>query len=75
MFDLILEARLRALGSTPARGRVLGMSAGDGATAAAARECRAQDESMAATIDGNWTNVLTLALAAKGLLTALRSRR
>lgn len=109
-----LESRLRALGSRPARGQVLGMSAGaaararlgaiggqnhganardafvfehleiallalleqlaarcgDEATAKIARECKAQDEGMAVTIDGNWTNVLSLALASKGLPTA-----
>ena len=111
---LILDARLLALGSSPARGRILGMSAGaaararlgaiggqnhganardafvfehleiallalleqlaertgDAATADAARQCKAQDETMATTIDGNWTNVLSLTLASKGLPTA-----
>ena len=110
----ILGARLRALGSTPARGQVLGVSAGaaarahlgaiggqnhganardafvfehleiallalleqladrtgDAATVDAARQCKAQDEAMAATINGNWTNVLSLTLASKGLPTA-----
>ena len=110
----ILEARLRALSSAPARGRVLAISAGaiararlgaiggqnhganardafvfehleiaslslleqlaertgDVATADAARECRTQDESMATTINGNWTNVLSLTLASTRLPTA-----
>ena len=110
----ILEARLRALASAPARGRLLVMSAGaiararlgaiggqnhganardafvfehleiaalsqieqraertgDLPTADAARECRTQDENLAATINGNWTNVLSLNLASQGLPTA-----
>lgn len=109
-----LESRLQALGSRPARGQVLGMSAGaaararlgaiggqnhgangrdafvfehleiallalleqlaercgDEATAKMARECKAQDEGMAVTIDGNWTNVLSLTLPSRGLPTA-----
>ncbi|MCP9490736.1 MAG: DUF892 family protein [Solirubrobacteraceae bacterium MAG38_C4-C5] len=43
--------------------------AGDEATAQVAREIRASDQDMAATIDRNWTNVLTLALATRGLPT------
>ncbi len=109
-----LESRLRALGSTPARGRVLAVSTGaaararvgaiggqnhganardafvfehleiallalleqlaircgDETTAEVARECKAHDEAMAVTIDGNWTNVLSLTLASQGLPTA-----
>ncbi|MEJ7782404.1 MAG: hypothetical protein WKF99_07520 [Solirubrobacteraceae bacterium] len=42
---------------------------GDGATADLAREIRCQDEEMAATVGRNWTNVLSLALATKGLPT------
>jgi len=110
----MLEARLRSLGSTPARRRVWGVSTGaaararlgaiggqnhganardafvfehleiallalleqlaircgDETTAEAARECKAQDEAMAVTIDGNWSNVLSLTLASQGLPTA-----
>lgn len=110
----MLESRLRALGSTPARRRVFGVSAGaaararlgaiggqnhganardafvfehleiavlalleqlaircgDETTAEVARECKAHDEGMAVTIDGNWTNVLSLTLASQGLPTA-----
>ncbi len=39
----------------------------DPATADVAREIRAADEEMAATIDRNWTNVLSLSLATRGL--------
>jgi hypothetical protein len=42
---------------------------GDTATADAARLCKAQDETMAATINGNWTDVLSLTLASAGLPT------
>ena len=42
---------------------------GDSETAEIARRCRADDESMAATIDRNWNNVLTLTLASRGLPT------
>lgn len=110
----MLESRLRALGSTPARRRVWGVSTGaaararlgaiggqnhganardafvfehleiallalleqlaircgDETTAEAARECKAHDEAMAVTIDGNWSNVLSLTLASQGLPTA-----
>lgn len=38
--------------------------AGDGSTADLARACCEQDEGMAATINRNWANVLTLTLAA-----------
>lgn len=106
----MLEIRLRALGGSPARRRVLGISTGaaararlgaiggqnhganardafvfehleiallalleqlaircgDETTAEVARECKAQDEAMAVPIDGNWTNVLSLALAFRG---------
>lgn len=41
--------------------------AGDEATAALAREIRTEDEAMAATINRNWTNVLSLTLATRGL--------
>lgn len=37
---------------------------GDDRSAAIAQECLADDREMAATIDRNWTNVLTLALSA-----------
>jgi ferritin-like metal-binding protein YciE len=43
--------------------------AGDGETAQAARDCRADDEEQAATIERNFTNVLTLMLASRGLPT------
>jgi ferritin-like metal-binding protein YciE len=43
--------------------------AGDATTARLARDCRAQDEDMAATINRNWTNVLSLTLASRGLPT------
>ena len=110
----LLESRLRALGSSPARGQVLGISAGaaararvgaiggqnhganardafvfehleiallalleqlaircgDETTAEAACEAKAHDEAMAGTIDGNWTNVLSLTLASQRLPTA-----
>jgi len=39
----------------------------DERTATALREVRADDEEMAATIGRNWTNVLSLSLATKGL--------
>jgi DNA-binding ferritin-like protein len=39
----------------------------DERTAALAREIRADDEEMAATIGRNWTNVLSLSLATRGL--------
>jgi hypothetical protein len=39
----------------------------DEQTAALAREVRADDEEMAATIGRNWTNVLSLSLATRGL--------
>ncbi len=109
----MLESRLRALGSSPARRRVLGVSTGaaararlgaiggqnhganardafvfehleiallalleqlaircgDETTAEVARESKAHDEAMAVTIDGNWTNVLSLTLASQGLPT------
>jgi len=48
----------------------LALRAGDEETAAAARDCLGQDEAMAATINRNWPNVLTLTLASKGLPTA-----
>ncbi|MGI8713013.1 MAG: DUF892 family protein [Solirubrobacteraceae bacterium] len=114
----ILDARLRALGRTPARGRVLGLSAGaatrarlgaiggqnhganardafvfehleiallalleqlaercgDTATVQVAGQCKTQDEAMATTINGNWTNVLSLTLASRGLPTARTAR-
>ncbi|MBA2239821.1 MAG: DUF892 family protein [Solirubrobacterales bacterium] len=41
----------------------LGERQADGGTAELARHCLAQDKEMAATIDRNWTNVLTLSLA------------
>jgi len=41
----------------------------DALTAQLARDCRADDEAMAATIDRNWTNVLSLTLASRGLPT------
>lgn len=41
----------------------LGERAGDGETAQLARFCLAQDTEMAATVNRNWTNVLTLTLA------------
>jgi ferritin-like metal-binding protein YciE len=41
----------------------------DPETAGLARACRAADEEMAATINRNWTNVLSLTLAARGLPT------
>ncbi len=41
----------------------LGDRAGDVETAALARHCLAEDEEMVATINRNWTNVLTLTLA------------
>ena len=41
----------------------------DEPTAALARECRAADEEMAATINRNWVNVTTLSLASRGLPT------
>ena len=41
----------------------LGERAGDEVTVALARRCLAQDQEMAATIDRNWANVLTLDLA------------
>ena len=34
-----------------------------------ARACRAEDEEMAATINRNWTNVLSLTLASRNLPT------
>jgi ferritin-like metal-binding protein YciE len=40
---------------------------GDTETATVAREVRASDEEQAATIGRNWTNVLSLALASRGL--------
>lgn len=39
----------------------------DPQTAELARSCRAEDEEMAAAINRNWTNVLSLTLASKGL--------
>ena len=45
----------------------LAMRAHDEQTAALAREIRADDEEMAATIGRNWTNVLSLSLATRGL--------
>lgn len=42
---------------------------GDEVTADLAAGIRGQDEEMAATIGRNWTNVLSLALATKGLPT------
>lgn len=41
----------------------------DSATAALARDCRAADEDMAATINRNWTNVLSLTLISRRLPT------
>nr|MBA3328770.1 DUF892 family protein [Solirubrobacterales bacterium] len=41
----------------------------DRETAQLARACRADDEEMAATINRNWTNVLSLTLASRGLPT------
>lgn len=41
--------------------------AGDAETAELARACRADDEEMAGAINRNWTNVLSLALASKGI--------
>ena len=43
--------------------------AGHAPVAAVAREIREEDEAMAATISRNWTNVLSLALATRGLPT------
>lgn len=109
-----LQARLTALGGSPSRRRVTGMSAGatararlgaiggqnhganardafvfehleiaslqlleqlatragDHETAELARDLRAEDEEMAATINRNWTNVLSLMLASSGLPSA-----
>ncbi|MGI8800686.1 MAG: DUF892 family protein [Solirubrobacteraceae bacterium] len=48
----------------------LALRSDDAQTAAAAHDCRVQDELMAATINRNWTNVLTLMLASQGLPTA-----
>jgi ferritin-like metal-binding protein YciE len=45
----------------------LAQRARDEQTAALAREIRADDEEMAALIGRNWTNVLSLSLAARGL--------
>lgn len=45
----------------------LAVRAGDEPTAQVAREVVASDEEMAATIGRNWTNVLSLSLAARGL--------
>jgi ferritin-like metal-binding protein YciE len=47
----------------------LAVRAGDERTAALARECRAQDDEMAALIRRNFPNVLTLMLASQGLPT------
>ena len=41
----------------------------DALTAQLARACRADDEEMAATINRNWANVLSLTLASRGLPT------
>lgn len=45
----------------------LATRAGSDRVAAIAREIREADEAMAATINRNWTNVLSLALATRGL--------
>ena len=47
----------------------LALRIGDEQTAHLARDLRAADEEMAATIGRNWTNVLTLSLATSGLPT------
>lgn len=47
----------------------LARRAGDDETAEVADACRAEDENQAATINRNWTNVLSLTLASRGLPT------